>query len=469
MRRWLCLLAVLLCVGTVDRAWAQRAAGEETPIDRYVAKPDASYQWKVVHRAEGPETTTYVIEMVSQTWRTPEEVNRTEWKHWVNLVKPKQLRATKGMLFITGGSNDSPMPEDADEMIRKIAAATGSVVTEIKMVPNQPLVFANDGRKRFEDDFIGYTWDKYLATGDETWPARLPMVKSAVRALDTIEAFLASEEGGQMKLDGFLIAGASKRGWTTWMTAAVDKRVVAIAPIVIDVLNVRESMMHHHDAYGFWAPAINDYVRHKITERMNSPENDRLMAIEDPYRFRHRFTMPKYLINAAGDEFFLPDSSRFYWDDLVGEKHIRYVPNVGHSLKGSDAREGLAAFYDLILRNQPRPEYTWSFESDGAIRVTTKTPPREVHLWQATNPKSRDFRIDVLGKAYKSAPLAPESEGVYVAHVKEPPHGFTAYFVELVFDTGSVGPLKVTSGVRIVPDVLPHKDSPLAQEPAADE
>jgi len=43
-------------------------------------------------------------------------------------------------------------------------------------------------------------------------------------------------------------------------------------------------------------------------------------------------TLPKMLINACDDEFFLNDSWQFYWNDLVGEKHIRYVPNTGHSL-----------------------------------------------------------------------------------------------------------------------------------------
>jgi len=67
--------------------------------------------------------------------------------------------------------------------------------------------------------------------------ARLPMTKSAVRAMDTVTAFLGSSRevtsGGR-----FVVAGGSKRGWTTWTTAAVDKRVVGIIPIVIDVLNI---------------------------------------------------------------------------------------------------------------------------------------------------------------------------------------------------------------------------------------
>ena len=60
------------------------------------------------------------------------------------------------------------------------------------------------------------------------------MTKAVVRAMDTVEAFMMSEAGGKLKVNEFVVAGGSKRGWTTWMTAAVDKRVIAIAPLVID-------------------------------------------------------------------------------------------------------------------------------------------------------------------------------------------------------------------------------------------
>ena len=30
--------------------------------------------------------------------------------------------------------------------------------------------------------------------------------------------------------------------------------------------------------------------------------------------------MPKFVLNAAGDQFFLPDSSQFYYDELKGPK-----------------------------------------------------------------------------------------------------------------------------------------------------
>ena len=149
---------------------------------------------------------------------------------------------------------------EPDKRLAQAAVGVGTVVAELKMIPNQPLVFPDDGQELYEDAMIAYTWDKYLKTGDEKWPARLPMTKAAVRAMDSITAMCASEEGGQISVRQFVVAGGSKRGWTTWTTAAVDKRVRGIFPIVIDMLNVVPSFKHHFAAYGFYAPAVGDYV-----------------------------------------------------------------------------------------------------------------------------------------------------------------------------------------------------------------
>ncbi|MBL9123786.1 MAG: PhoPQ-activated pathogenicity-related family protein [Planctomycetaceae bacterium] len=428
----------------------------ETALDRYVAKPDPSYAWKVVKVTPGDGYKVFAIHLTSQTWRTTADVDRTVWEHWLLVVRPDKVDSDKALLFISGGSNKAKDPPNIDETFVKIAQDTNSVAAELKMVPNQPLVFGGDGKGRTEDDLIGYTWDKYLTTGDETWPARLPMTKSAVRAMDTITAFMASPEGGMVQVDKFVVSGGSKRGWTTWTTAAVDARVVGIVPFVIDVLNVKKSMDHHHASYGFWAPAVGDYVRHKLVHRADTPEYAKLMEIEDPFTYRARFTMPKLVVNAAGDEFFLPDSSQFYFDELPGEKYLRYVPNGNHSLAGTDARETLQAFYESILHDSKRPEYSWELGADGSIVVDAKTPPKEVLLWQATNPRARDFRVDSIGRTYKSTPLTANAEGKYVGKIDAPASGYTAYFVELTFDTGGKYPLKLTSPVRVLPEKLPH-------------
>jgi len=273
-----------------------------------------------------------------------------------------------------------------------------------------------------------------------------------------------------VQIDKFVVAGGSKRGWTTWCTAAVDPRVVAIVPIVIDVLNVTPSMQHHAAAYGFYSLSVGDYIEHRIMQRQNEPRYGQLLAIEDPFSYRDRLTMPKYIVNAAGDQFFCPDSSQFYFDDLKGEKLLRYVPNADHSLRDSDALESIITFYQLVLSGKPRPEFAWMFEPNGSIRVRTKTTPKQVNLWQATNPDARDFRLAKIGKAYTSRPLDDQGGGVYVGKIDPPQKGWTAFFVELVFDTGTPLPLKLTTSVRVIPDTLPYADidpvkAPLEKKP----
>ena len=358
-------------------------------------------------------------------------------------------------MFIGGGGNGGEAPKGLDARVATIAKATKSVVAELKQVPNQPLIFHNDGKPRVEDDLIGYTWDQYIKTGDDRWPARGPMTKSVVRAMDTVEAFLATDAGGKLPVNQFVVAGGSKRGWTTWMTAAVDKRVVAIAPMVIDVLNLDVSMRHHYGAYGFWAPAIEEYVDHRIMQRRDAKRYKELMQIEDPFAYRDRFTMPKCIVNSTGDQFFCPDSSQFYFDDLPGEKHLCYVPNTEHSLKDSNALDTLISFHHTIVQGTSRPEFVWKFDEKNKLQVQCKTQPKRVLLWQALNADARDFRVDTIGKAYKSTELKEIGDGIFEAKLVAPERGWQASFIQCEFDVGAPVPMRLSTSVKILPETLP--------------
>lgn len=426
-----------------------------TALDRYVAEPDPHYKFELVKTITTKTYTLYVIDLTSQQWRTAAEVDHPIWHHWLSIIRPASVTGTTGFLFITGGSIGRPAPSSAEPPIVALALSSHSVAAELRDVPNEPLVFAGDGKRRSEDAIIAYTWDKYLRGGDDYWPLRLPMTKAAVRAMDTVTAFMKEPEHGALNVEHFVVAGASKRGWTTWTTAAVDKRVIACAPIVIDLLNIVKSFDHHYRAYGFWAPAIKDYQEMGIMDWTGSAQYRKLMREVEPFSYRSRLTMPKYIINASGDQFFLPDSSQFYWSSLKGEKFLRYVPNTGHSLDGTDVADSLIAYYDALVAGKPLPSMAWKFEKDGAIRVVAHTAPSKVVLWQATDPNARDFRVDTIGKAYKPSPLAPAGNGVYVARVPRPPKGWTAYFVELSYPMGG-HTMKITSGVRVTPDTLPY-------------
>jgi PhoPQ-activated pathogenicity-related protein len=431
------------------------ALAGETALDRYVKQPDPTYRYQIVNTTHHEGYTTYVVDLTSQTWRKPSEVDRTVWKHWLTIVKPDRVAGTTAYLFITGGSTKDKAPADAGAPYVENALTIHTVTAELQDVPNEPLQFQDEPRALSEDGIIAYSWVKYMRTGDETWPLRLPMTKAAVRAMDTIAAVMADPAAGGVKVEKFVVSGGSKRGWTTWTTAAVDPRVVAIVPFSIDLLNLEKSFEHHYRVYGFWAPAVKDYVEFGVMDWTGTPQYRNLLAIEEPYSYRDRLTMPKFIVSAAGDQFFLPDSSRFYFDDLKGEKYLRYVPNADHGLKGTDARDSSLAFYQAFLNGTPRPQFQWTFEANGDIRVTSKTKPTAVKLWQATNPEHRDFRLMTIGPAYHDSDLVDQGSGTYIGRVPKPEKGWTAYFVELTFPSGGAHPFKFTTAVRVIPDTEP--------------
>lgn len=427
-----------------------------TPLDDYIAKPDPAFSYDTTPAKEVNEGTytARTYHMVSQEWLDSSKIDRTKWEHWVVVVTPKEVSYENALLIISGGSNRPGDPPTAQSVLGQIAVMTKSVLVEVKQIPNQPFHFPDETDERYkergrsEDEFIAYGWDKFLVTQDPLWLPRLPMTKAIVRGMD-----LAQKENPNIK--GFFVCGASKRGWTTWTTAAADKRVIGIAPCVIDVLNVAKSLENHQAAYGFWAPAVGDYVDMKITDRVLTPEFKALEAVVDPYSYLDRLTMPKYIMNAAGDQFFPPDSWKFYFNDLKGEKHLRYIPNVDHGMS-PEAYFNMASFYSAVLTNTPRPKYSWSKAEDGNLELRCETKPAKVLLWQATNPEARDFRLEKIGKAYTSSDAVEVEPGVYRTSIKAPEKGWTAFLLEVEFPNPSFpSPFKFTTGISILPDTYP--------------
>ncbi len=440
-------------------AFLMTALAVATPLDDYVARLDPSYTYNLVRTIDHPLGKIHILDMKSQTWRSEKEVDRPLWQHWVTIIVPNGATADTALLWINGGGNRATPPSGPDGMLTQIALQSKTVVVDLKTVPNQPLVFSDDpGNQRSEDAIIAYTFDKFVKTGDATWPLLLPMVKSAVRAMDTVQDCVPKVTDGKLKISQFVVSGGSKRGWTTWLTAAVDKRVRAIAPAVIDVLNMDEQMRHHFAAYGFYSTAIGDYQDLDIFSRLDTPEGQKLITFVDPYEYRDRYTMPKFLLNSSGDQFFLPDSAQFYFEDLPGPKHLLYNANTDHGLGGSEADKALLAWYTAILAGRDLPQFSWKIGDQGNIVVTTQTRPTQVRLWTATNPKARDFRLETIGKAWTCAPVPAGEGNTYRARVAAPEKGWTAYFVELTFDSGTPLPFHFSTEVRVVPDALPHVD-----------
>jgi len=435
---------------------------EETLLDQYVYSPDPSFHYEIVYQGKKEGYTFYVLEMISQEWLTEAEVDEPQWWHWIRIVVPDTIKHDTGMMLIGGGAKDDELPDKPGQILEQSALLTHSVTADIHNIPNQPLIFnGDDYGPRVEDELIAYGWKKFLEGGakdeDAIWLARLPMTKAVVRAMDAVSEVVSKETDG--KLDKYVVAGGSKRGWTTWTTAAVDDRVVAMVPIVIDLLNIVPSFEHHWRNYGFWAPAVGDYVTEGIMDWMGTTEFNRMLEITEPYSYLERYDIPKLLLNATGDQFFQPDSWKFYWNDLPDEKYVRYVPNTGHSLKETDAVETLISYYQYILGNDDRPQFTWTVDGSH-VNITTdpQNPPTTIKLWQAvSNEKPRDFRVDVIGKVWTDSTLSIQHSGNYHIDLTIPAEGWKAYFVELTYNQEGNLPLKLTTGVSVLPEIYPFE------------
>ncbi len=411
---------------------------------RYVGQLDNNYAWSLYDYDTHFGWNKHTIRMRSQQWRSTSEVDRALWEHDLGIIEP-WFADNQCALLVNGGSNDAGPPEEVDSGFAAVASLYGIVYAQVDQVPNQPLFFADEvNNARKEDEILAYSLDKYLVTGDSRWPVHVAMTKSVVRAMDTIQKRLPY-------LKDFLVTGGSKRGWTTYLVAAVDPRVDAMAPLSIDIPNFAENTRHHFEAYGFYSPAVQDYVDFDLFCRANSPPGRDLLQIIDPLSYFSKYTMPKLLLNSAGDQFFLPDSSRFYYASLPGPKWLRYTVNTDHAqIQDPTAITTVLQWVDKVLEGDSLPQFSWSFEPDGSIRVQTSTTPRAVHLWQAHNPNARDFRLESIGAAWTSSPLSDQGGGVY-GFVPEPAQGWSAYLVELDFGDGIV----LSTEVAITPDTLP--------------
>jgi PhoPQ-activated pathogenicity-related protein len=280
-----------------------------------------------------------------------------------------------------------------------------------------------------EDKLIAHTFDRYLATGDSEWPLLLPMVKSVVRALDASSEAAAREWGAP--LDRFTVTGGSKRGWTTWLTAAVDPRVTAIAPIVIDALNMQRHFPHQTEVWGAPSEAIRPYTDLGLTDILGSDAGEPLRQIVDPYSYRAALTQPKLIVLATNDEYFPPDSANLYWDGLPAPKYLLYVPNEPHSIShmGPFVR-GLRALHAAADGGPALPQLEWEYQWQDQQLVlcvrSTQPGAGSLKLWRASS-DGRDLRSAKWATAVETKGAAAR----FV--VPRPASGYVAAFVEAGF------------------------------------
>jgi PhoPQ-activated pathogenicity-related protein len=410
------ILAFVVCVSF--------ATGARADLFTYVQKEDASFSWKLKEKLETPDGTIYDLQLVSQTWQG------IKWEHDLQVFLPKGVKpGGKMLLWNQGGKAGFKSRLFGMQLATKAQAP----VALLFGIPNQPLF-----GKLTEDALIAETFVRYLETKDESWPLLFPMVKSLVKAMDALQEFAQKEWG--VRIEGFIVSGASKRGWTTWLTAAADTRVKAIVPLVIDTLNMPEQLKLQLKSYGKFSDQIKDYVARGLAPPPDTPEAKRLWGWVDPWNYRDRIKVPTMIINGANDPYWTVDSLNIYWNDLKNDKWVLYVPNAGHNLqqKHADgainldrALNTLIAFSKHIVKDNAMPKLSWKHDDvEGQARLTMTADPKSLggRLWIADAP-TRDFRPSAWREQ-----AAEVSEGRLVGKVAAPETGYRAFFGELDFE-----------------------------------
>jgi PhoPQ-activated pathogenicity-related protein len=348
---------------------------DHRPLLDYLALPQKGLPTAKLTRNNGIDE----IEFCSQMWQ------KQLWSHRILMKVPKGAEKSEtAILFITG---DGPRNGDMVD-INLLSNATGMPIMMLFNIPNQPIW------EMKEDDLIAHTFTKYLETGDATWPLLFPMTRAAVSSMDVIQRF--TKQNG-MNLKKFVVTGASKRGWTTWLTAASgDKRVAGIAPMVFDNLRFDAQMKHQIEMWGEYSEQIADYTRRGLQEKLQTKEGQKLMEMVDPYSYRDRIKIPTLIVNGSNDQYWATDATKLYWNDLKQPKNVLQVPNNGHGLSdrirltnsiGAFARSVNGSFKFPRLQSK-----TTVNEEEIAFNLDPSEGQMEaVSIWKAES-DTKDFR-----------------------------------------------------------------------------
>ena len=437
------LFIIASCSDGVKKQKKQEPITPKTALQRYINNNDKTFKWEIKEEYKLGELTAYDILLTSQNWRDH------IWTHQLTIFVPNKVDYDGALLYITGGSVKDGLPnwkskdDKRAKSFAQIAQKNSAVVAIVRQTPNQPLY---DGL--VEDQLISYTLHHFKADNDYTWPLLFPMVKTAIKAMDVVQEF--SKEKLNTKISRFTVTGASKRGWTTWLTGANDKRVEAIAPMVIDVLNMPVSLDYQIEAWHEYSVQIEDYTKLEIPQSVNTKSGNAITQMVDPYSYRAKLTMPKLIFIGTNDEYWPVDAIKNYITEIPGENYIHYVPNAGHDLGGGEqAFRALSAFWGRTLEKSDYKDCNYKISSDNTSATLTVNGSADgllnAYIWSAGS-DDRDFRDEKWTS--KKLDIKNKTEVAY--KIAFPKNGFKAFYIDLEYADPKGGKYTKSSRMYVV-------------------
>ena len=424
------------------------------------------YVAKGVQTFPGVEKRSF--ELTSQHWSPEGLTSPEQWKHDVDIYIPDNALHSQALLVANNGTNipsdkkSTTEPTDFTQaMALEVARKTGTIVISLSNIPNQYLTYTDDGIARTEDASVAHSWKLFLDNPEARhyMSVHVPMMATLVKAMD-----LAEKELKPWKVERFIASGASKRAWAAWLSAIADERINAVVPFVIDVLSTDKVLEHTYQSFGKnWPLAFYDYYQEGVIRQRHTENFKKLLKIEDPLAYldsayAQRLSIPKYIVNASSDDFFVPDNSDHYFDQLPGPKSLRVAPNASHTGIRQFVENSLISVINRWQQNRPLPTITTRTVTGGAqnaVSLQFTEAPVQVTQWTAVNPMARDFR-DACGIRYQPTHITPSTSMNALVHMETPEQGWSATFVEATFADGFVA----TTPVQIMPDRYPTAAPP---------
>ncbi|CAF1366256.1 unnamed protein product, partial [Rotaria sordida] len=462
---------------------------QATPLDDYVNAPDPYFSWTIIETYEEPDYKLYIVNLTSQKWIDETFSSRPIWWHYLCITVPNQLtRPNTAFMLIDGGSNTDGIPKPTDEsvaLMSMLALGTGSITADLQDIPNVPIRFMasflliNWEETRNDNAALAWTWKAFI--DNQSNPAvllHLPMTKASVRAMDAVQKFTA-----QLRIpvpETFVIGGASKRGWTTWTTAAVDtKRIIGATSIVMDLVNLQINLHHLYRSLNGWTFAMKDFYELDIFRTIDTNNFTQMAGIIDPYNYFNRYTTIKTLqIQTTGDEFFLLDNEICppELQRATGGTYLRRIPNAEHQCIGHLISIVLTirSFYLSIYEKQTLPSLQWiksSNNTHGYIRavVDFSVGPKPIngigYRARTLNDKRRDFRLFIGDPSdpvkpmanpviWFTTPLVTEAQTdttiIYSLTIERPLDGWEGFFIQVNFPGPDGSVLELTSETQLL-------------------
>ncbi len=160
--------------------------------------------------------------------------------------------------------------------------------------------------------------------------------------------------------------------------------------------------------------------------------------------------------------FFSTDSWRFYYDELPGDKLLRYVPNTNHSLNGRYLNDDLISYFYRIINDIDMPTLKWELNDNNLNVALDYEGNYNVSIWNAKNQNGRDFRLWQEGELWQKINIQKSNDNNYQVEIKDKSNGYEAIMMEFTIDPESEFPLIISTGPFVIPESYPfNKYEPL--------